>query len=53
MATLTISPEDENKLKAIGFLSNKGTDNFYGLIITINGKITADHRSTGDSLRQD
>ena len=42
MATLTISPEDEKKVKARGFLSNKGTDNFSGRIITINGKITAE-----------
>ncbi len=41
MATLTISPEDEKKVKARGFLSNKGTDNFSGRIITVNGKITA------------
>lgn len=41
MATLTISKEDEKRVKAIGFLSNKGTDNFSGRIITVNGKITA------------
>ena len=44
MATLTISPEDEKKVKARGFLSNKGTDNFSGRIITINGKITAEQQ---------
>ena len=42
MATLTISPEDEKRVKSLGFLSNKGTDNFSGRIITVNGKITAD-----------
>lgn len=42
MATLTISPEEEKRVKALGFLSNRGTDNFSGRIITINGKITAD-----------
>ena len=41
MATLTVSKEDEKRVKALGFLSNKGTDNFSGRIITKNGKITA------------
>ena len=29
MATLTISPLEEKRVKALGFLSNKGTDNFF------------------------
>ena len=37
MATLTISPEEEKRVKGLGFLSNKGTDNFNGRIITVNG----------------
>ena len=41
MAALTISPAEEKRVKALGFLSNKGTDNFSGRIITKNGKITA------------
>lgn len=41
MASLTISPEEEKRVKGLGFLSNKGTDNFSGRIITTNGKITA------------
>ena len=41
MATLTISKEDEKRVKALGFLSNKGTDNFSARVITVNGKITA------------
>lgn len=41
MAPLTISAADEKRVKALGFLSNKGTDNFSGRIITVNGKITA------------
>lgn len=41
MATLTVSPENEKRVKALGFLSNKGTDNFNGRIITKNGRITA------------
>jgi len=40
MACLTISAEDEKRVKALGFLSNKGTDNFSARIITTNGKIT-------------
>ena len=41
MATLTVSAADEKRVKAMGFLSNKGTDNFSGRIITVNGKVTA------------
>ena len=41
MATLTVKPADEKRVKAMGFLSNKGTDNFSARIITVNGKITA------------
>jgi dissimilatory sulfite reductase (desulfoviridin) alpha/beta subunit len=41
MACLTVSVADEKRVKALGFLSNKGTDNFSGRIITVNGKITA------------
>ena len=41
MAALTISAADEKRVKALGFLNNKGTDNFSGRIITVNGKITA------------
>lgn len=41
MACLTVSAADEKRVKALGFLSNRGTDNFSGRIITTNGKITA------------
>jgi hypothetical protein len=41
MASLTVSAADEKRVKALGFLRNKGTDNFSGRIITVNGKITA------------
>ena len=41
MSALTISPEEVKRVKALGFLNNKGTDNFSGRIITVNGKITA------------
>lgn len=41
MAALTVSKEEEKRLKGLGFLSNKGTDNFSARVITRNGKITA------------
>lgn len=41
MATLTVSAAEEKRVKALGFLSNKGTDNFSARIITVNGKVTA------------
>ncbi len=37
----TLKPEEIKKVKALGFLHNKGTDLFNGRIITVNGKITA------------
>ena len=37
MSSLTISEEDEKRVKALGFLNNKGTDNFSARIITVNG----------------
>ena len=40
MPELTISAADEKRVKALGFLRNKGTNNFSGRIITVNGKIT-------------
>jgi len=41
MANLKVTPEQEKSVKALGFLRNKGTDNFSARIITVNGKITA------------
>lgn len=41
MAALTVSKEEEKRVKGLGFLNNKGTDNFSGRVITVNGKITA------------
>ena len=38
----TIKPEEIKRVKALGFLNNKGTDLFNGRIITVNGKITAE-----------
>ena len=37
----TLKPEHIKLVNAQGFLNNKGTDNFNGRIITVNGKITA------------
>jgi len=41
MSSSTISAADEKRVKALGFLRNRGTNNFSGRIITVNGKITA------------
>lgn len=41
MSALTVSAADEKRVKGMGFLNNRGTDNFNGRIITVNGKITA------------
>ena len=53
MATLTVSAADEKRVKALGFLSNKGTDNFSSRIITVNGKITAEqHRRIAEAAEK-
>ena len=36
-----VSPEDIKRVKALGFLHNKGTNRFNGRVITRNGRITA------------
>lgn len=38
----TIKPDEIKRVKALGFLNNKGTDLFNGRIITVNGKITSE-----------
>ena len=45
MAALTISKEEEQRLKGLGFLNNKGTDNFSARVITVNGKVTVAHEN--------
>lgn len=40
--TLTVSYEDKRRVKGMGFVINKGTDNFSARIITTNGKVTAE-----------
>ena len=53
MATLTVSNEDEKRVKDLAFPSNKGTDNFSGRIITKNGKITAQQmKAIGDAAKR-
>lgn len=42
MATLTISKADETRVKGLGFFSNKGTDEFSGRVITVNGKVNSE-----------
>lgn len=37
----TIKPEEIKRVKAMGFLHNKGTDLFNGRVLTVNGKISA------------
>ena len=42
-----VSPEEETRVKALGFLRDKTTlDKFNGRVITRNGKITADEART-------
>lgn len=38
----TIKADEIKRVKALGFLNNKGTDLFNGRIITVNGKINAE-----------
>ena len=54
MAALTISKEEEqSSLKGLGFLNNKGTDNFSARVITVNGKVTvAQHRCLADAAEK-
>lgn len=38
---VTVTPEQIKRVKALGFLHNKGTNNFNGRVITVNGKLSA------------
>lgn len=42
MAPLSVSADEEKRVKGLGFLNNKGTDNFSARVITVNGKINAE-----------
>ncbi len=46
MSSLTISPEEEKRLKGLGFINNKNTDNFSARVITGGGRLTADQMDT-------
>ena len=35
MSALTISPEEVKRVKGLGFLNNKGTDNFSARVLTV------------------
>lgn len=49
----TISQEDITRVKALGFLHNKGTNNFNVRIITRNGKVTAaEHRHIAEAAER-
>ena len=41
----TIHPDEIKRVKAQGFLNQKGTDLFNARIITVNGKITAEQNA--------
>ena len=42
MGTEKISPEEEKRLKGLGFIRNRGTDNFSARVITVNGRLSAE-----------
>ena len=53
MSALTVSSEEVKRLKGMGFLNNKGTDNFSARIVTVNGKVTASqHRLMADAAEK-
>ena len=39
---MSVSAEDIKRVKAMGFLNNRGTDNFSARVITVNGRMTAE-----------
>lgn len=50
---VTVTPEEITRVKALGCLHNKGTDNFNVRIITRNGKITAaENRKIAEAAAQ-
>lgn len=42
MAALTVSEAEERRLKRMGFLNNRDTDNFSARVITLNGRVSAE-----------
>ena len=53
MSALTVSKEEEKRLKGLGFLNNKGTDEFSARVVTVNGKVTAaQHKCMADAAEK-
>ena len=53
MSALTVSKEEEKRLKGLGFLNNRGTDEFSARVITVKGKGTAaQHRCMADAAEK-
>ena len=53
MSALTVSKDEEKRLKGLGFLNNRGTDEFSARVITVNGKVTAaQHRCMADAAEK-
>lgn len=53
MSALTVSKEDEKRVKGMGFLNNRGTDLFSARVLTVNGKVTAaQHRCMADAAEK-
>lgn len=53
MSALTVSNEDEKRVKGMGFLNNRGTDLFSARVLTTNGKVTASqHRCMADAAEK-
>ena len=53
MSALTVSKEDEKRVKGMGFLNNRGTDFFSARVLTINGKVTAaQHRCMAEAAEK-
>ena len=42
MSALNISQDELKRLKGLGFINNKGTDNFSARVITVNGRLSTD-----------
>ena len=53
MSALTVSKEDEKRVKGMGFLNNRGTDLFSARVLTVNGKVTAaQHHCMADAAEK-
>ena len=53
MSALTVSKDEEKRLKGQGFLNNRGTDEFSARVITVNGKVTAaQHRCMAEAAEK-